>query len=497
MINKILVANRGEIAIRVMRACRELGIASVAIYSEADREALFAKYATEAYFVGPSPAPESYLNIKKIIDITKECGAQAIHPGYGFLSENPSFAYACERENIKFVGPSSKVIELMGNKVAAREQMKKINVPIIPGTEGGLNDIRQIRKAIQGLGFPLLVKPSAGGGGIGMVIVNNEDELSQAVAAARKIATSTFGNGDLFIEKYLVDPRHIEFQILGDAHGNVIHLGERECSIQRRHQKLIEESPSPVLTAQMRAEMGEAAVRIAKSVGYEGPGTMEFLFADGRYYFVEANTRIQVEHPVTEMVTGIDIVKEQIRIAMGLPLSIKQEDVFQNGHAIECRINAEDPLKNFAPCPGKLTGYRSPGGIGIRVDSGVYTRYTIPYFYDPMISKLVAWGRDREEAIIRMRRALYEYIIVGVTTNIPFHKAVMENPRFVAGDLSTKFIDRETTLIDDMKKIMTREQPLEDKLSQIFESRKKAAAIAAVAAITQSQYQWGKSKTDE
>ncbi len=492
MINKVLIANRGEIAIRVMRACRELSLASVAIYSEADKDALFAKYANEAYFAGPSPAPESYLNIPNIIRIAKDCGAQAIHPGYGFLSENPSFAYACERAGIKFIGPSSKVLALMGNKVAAREQMKKINVPVVPGTEGGICDFEQAKAAVSELGYPLLVKPTAGGGGIGMIIANNESELRQAVASARKIALSTFGNGDLYIEKYLVNPRHIEFQILADAYGNVIHLGERECSIQRRHQKLIEESPSPALTHGIRAEMGAVAVKIAQSVNYEGPGTMEFLFADNKYYFVEANTRIQVEHPVTEMVTGIDIVKEQIRIAMGIPMSIEQEEIIQHGHAIECRINAEDPLNNFAPCPGKLSGYRSPGGIGIRVDSGVYNRYTITHYYDPMISKLVAWGRDREEAILRMRRALYEYIIVGVKTNIPFHKAVMENPHFVSGDFSTKFIDRETTLIEDMKEIMAREQALEEKLSQIFEAKKKVAAIAAVAAITQTNPQWRK-----
>jgi pyruvate carboxylase subunit A len=483
MINKILVANRGEIAIRVMRACRELDIASVAVYSDADKDALFAKYATEAYFLGPAPAAESYLNIKKIIAVAEKCGAQAIHPGYGFLSENPSFAYACEREGLKFIGPSSKVIELMGNKVAARNHMKKINVPIIPGTQGGLADFEEARKASSGIGYPLLVKPSAGGGGIGMIIANNEADLQPALIAARKIALSTFGDGDLYIEKYLVNPRHIEFQVLGDSHGNVIHLGERECSIQRRHQKLIEESPSPALTRQLRSEMGEVAVRIVKSVNYEGPGTIEFLFSEGKYYFLEANTRIQVEHPVTEMVTGFDIVKEQIRIAMGLPLSIKQAEVRQNGHAIECRINAEDPLNDFVPCPGKLSGYRSPGGIGIRVDSGVYTRYTITHYYDPMISKLVAWGRDRDEAIMRMRRALYEYIIVGVKTNIPFHKAVMENPRFVSGNLSTQFIDRESTLLEDMKRIMAREEPLEEKLSQIFETKKKVIIAAAAAAM--------------
>ena len=486
MINKILVAKRGEIAIRIMRACRELGIASVAIYSEADRDALFAKYATEAYFIGPAPAAQSYLNIPQIVRIALECGAQAVHPGYGFLAENPNFAYECERAGLKFIGPSSRIIELMGNKLAARNLMKRIDVPVVPGTEGGIADIEQAREAAAELGYPLLVKPVAGGGGIGMSVAQNESELVESVASARKIALSAFGTGDLYIEKYLVNPRHIEIQVLGDSFGNVVHLGERECSIQRRHQKLIEESPSPALTPELRAEMGETAVKIARHVKYEGPGTMEFLFEDGRYYFVEANTRIQVEHPVTEMVTGIDIVKEQLRVAMGLPLSIRQEDVVQTGHAIECRINAEDPLNNFAPCPGKLTGYRSPGGIGIRVDSGVYNRYIITHYYDPMISKLVAWGRDRQEAIARMQRALYEYIIVGVKTNIPFHKAVMENPHFVSGELSTTFIDHETTLIDDMKRIMAREQPLEEKLSQIFESKSKVAAIAAVAAFSQA-----------
>jgi pyruvate carboxylase subunit A len=483
-IDKVLVANRGEIAIRVMRACRELELSSVAVYSEADKDALFAKYANEAYFIGPAQASESYLNIKKLIEVAKQSGAQAVHPGYGFLAENPSFAYACEMEGLKFIGPSSKVIELMGNKIAAKQQMRKINVPVIPGTPDVVVDYEQAREIAREIGYPLLVKPSSGGGGIGMMMANDESELKQAVTSARTIAINTFGDGDLYIEKYLVNPRHIEFQIMGDSFGSVIHLGERECSIQRRHQKLIEESPSPALSPQLRAEMGEVAVRIGKSVNYEGPGTIEFLFCDGTYYFVEANTRIQVEHPITEMVTGIDIVKEQILIAMGMPLSVKQEDVRQNGWAIECRINAEDPFNNFAPSPGKLSGYRSPGGVGIRVDSGVYNRYTIPHYYDPMISKLVAWGRDREEAVLRMRRALYEYIIVGVKTNILFHKAVMENPRFVAGDLSTHFIDHEKTLLEDMKSIAAREKPLEEKLSQIFETNKRVAAIAAVTAVT-------------
>ena len=489
--HKILVANRGEIAIRIMRACREMGIPSVAVYSEADKGALFAKYAGEAYLIGPVQAAESYLNIKKIIQTAKDCGADAIHPGYGFLAENPNFAYACEKEGIKFIGPSSRVLELMGNKIAARKEMKKAGVPVVPGTEECVTDFTQARAIAGEIGYPVICKPAGGGGGIGMSIVANEEELRAAIASSQAIASSTFGLADVYIEKYLTHPRHIEFQILGDSHGNVIHLGERECSIQRRHQKLIEESPSPVLTPQLRAEMGAAAVRAGNWVKYEGAGTLEFLYSDGKYYFLEANTRVQVEHPVTEMVTGIDIVKEQIRIASGLPLSTNQDDVQSRGWAIECRINAEDPLNNFAPSPGKLRGYRSPGGIGVRVDSGVYTHYTIPTAYDPMISKLIVWGRDRDEAINRMRRALYEYIITGVKTNIPFHKAVMENPRFVKGELSTHFIGSETTLLDDMQKIIEREKPLEEKLSGIFDDRRKVAGIAAVAALTQMHRQHG------
>jgi pyruvate carboxylase subunit A len=485
MIKRILVANRSEIAIRVMRACRELGVTSIAVYSEADKEALFAKYADEAYFIGPAPATESYLNIRKIIEVARECGADAVHPGYGFLAENPSFAYACEKAGIKFIGPSSKVLELMGNKIAARKEMKKAGVPVVPGTEECVTDFGQAKGIAGKIGYPVICKPASGGGGIGMMIVASEGQLREALESSQAIATTTFGLPDVYIEKYVSHPRHIEFQILADSHGNTIHLGERECSIQRRHQKLIEESPSPVLTPQLRAEMGATAVRAGQWVNYEGAGTIEFIYSDGKYYFMEANTRVQVEHPVTEMVTGIDIVKEQIRIASGLPLGMKQDEVRSRGWAIECRINAEDPLNKFAPSPGKLSGYRSPGGIGIRVDSGVYIRYTIPPIYDPMISKLIAWGRDREEAIARMRRALYEYIILGVKTNIPFHKAVMENPRFVKGELSTHFIESETTLLEDMKKIIEREKPLEEKLSQIFDEKKKIAAIAAVAAVTQ------------
>ena len=485
MKKKVLVANRGEIAIRIMRACRELGLKSVAVYSEADKDALFAKYADEAYYIGPAPATESYLNVDRIIEVAKESGAFAIHPGYGFLAENPGLAYACETHGIKFVGPSSGVMELMGDKQAARREVKKAGLPLVPGVEVSVSDLEQAKSIIREIGYPVMIKPSGGGGGIGIARANNEEELRKALESARRIASSAFGLPDVYIEKFLTHSRHIEFQILADSHGNVIHLCERECSIQRRYQKLIEECPSPALTPELRRDMGKVAVKLARKVGYEGAGTVEFLFSRGKFYFLEMNTRIQVEHAITEMVTGIDIVKEQLRIALGLPLSINQKDVKLNGWAIECRINAEDPLNNFMPSPGKLRGYRSPGGIGVRVDSGVHTRYVIPHLYDSMISKLVVWGRDREEAIIRMRRALYEYIIVGVKTNIPFHKAVMENPRFLKGDLATHFLDMETTLLEDMKRIMEREKPLEEKLSEVFDERKRTAAIAAATAVLQ------------
>jgi pyruvate carboxylase subunit A len=487
MVNKILIANRGEIAIRVMRACREMGIASVAIYSEADKEALFARYADESICIGPPPATASYLNIQKVIEAAKESGADAIHPGYGFLAENPKFARACEDEGIKFIGPSSRVLELMGDKVTARRKMIKAGVPVVPGTDECVSEFGQARDIAREIEYPVILKPSGGGGGIGMTIVGDEGELADALKTTQAIATTTFGLSDVYIEKYLSNPRHIEFQILGDSKGNTIHLGERECSIQRRHQKLIEEAPSPAVTPAMRAEMGEKAASAAGFVGYEGAGTMEFLFSDGKFYFLEVNARIQVEHPVTEMVTGIDIVKEQIRIASGLPLSIKQKEVGIKGWSIECRVNAEDPLDDFAPSPGKLKNYRSPGGVGIRVDSGVYSHYSIPPFYDPMISKLISWGKDRNEAMERMRRALYEYVIVGVKTNIPFHMAVMENPRYVEGVLDTGFIDRETGLFDDIKRILEQGYSLGEKLPQPFSEKKKIAAIAAVAAVSQMQ----------
>ncbi|MDD3994282.1 MAG: acetyl-CoA carboxylase biotin carboxylase subunit [Dehalococcoidales bacterium] len=463
-----MVANRGEIAIRIMRACRELGIKSVAVYSEADKYALFSKYADEAYLLGTAPASQSYLNIDKIIEIARNCNADAIHPGYGFLSENPDFAEACEIAGITFIGPPSSVLKITGNKVAARKEALKVKVPLIAGSEEPASDINVVKEMVRTVGYPVIIKPANGGGGIGMSIINSEEELEKSIATSMSIAQSSFGTNDIYIEKYLVNPRHIEFQILADKFGNVVHLGERECSIQRNYGKIIEESPSVALNDSMRKKMGNQAVKLARSLKYIGAGTVEFIFSKGKYYFLEVNARIQVEHGVTEMVTGIDLVKEQIRIASDLPLSVKQKDVRMTGWAIECRINAEDPLNNFMPSPGTLKGYRSPGGIGIRVDSGVHNGYTIPDCYHPMISKLIVHGRDRNETIIRMRRALYEYIIVGVKTNIILHKAIMENPRFVSGNLETGFIKRETGLQVNMKRIAERDYPLIERLSEIF-----------------------------
>lgn len=485
MLNKILIANRGEIAVRIMRACHELGIPCAAVYSEADKDALFVRYADEAYCIGPARASESYLNIEKIINTALEKGADAIHPGYGFLAENADFAAATKAAGIKFIGPSSRVMALMGDKVAARNVMAKAGVPVVPGTEDCVTDSEHALKKVSEIGYPVIIKPSGGGGGIGLTVVTDEKGLMEALEATQTIAANTFGVSDVYIEKYLPNPRHIEFQVLADSHGNAIHLGERECSVQRRHQKLIEESPSPVVTSKQRKEMGGLVADAIRSVGYEGAGTVEFLYSEGRFYFLEVNARIQVEHPVTEMVTGVDIVKEQIRIASGLSLSVTQDEVCMNGNAIECRINAEDPLNDFVPTPDRLKGYHSPGGAGIRIDSGVYSGYTVPAYYDSMISKLIAWGKDRDEAITRMRRALYEYVIAGVTTNIPFQRAVMENPRFVKGEISTGFIEEEKTLIEDMKNILAREQVLGDKLPLKSVDKAKVAAMAASAVLTQ------------
>lgn len=482
MLKKILVANRGEIAIRVMRACRELGVASVAVYSEADKDALHAKYADESLYIGESPPHKSYLNIDAIMAAAKEAKADAVHPGYGFLAENARFAARCEEEGIVFIGPTAKAIELMGNKVVARQIMQRAGVRVVPGSADEITELEEAKRVAAKIGYPVMVKAAGGGGGIGMRIVHSETELEKALEMTRSVAKSAFGDGGVFLEKYLTEPRHIEIQVLADTFGNTIYLGERECSIQRRHQKLIEESPSPVIDEHLRKTMGEVAVKAAKAIDYTNAGTIEFIFAGGTFHFLEMNTRIQVEHPVTEMVTGVDIVKEQIRIASGLALDLKQEDVSITGWAIECRINAEDPLNNFSPVTGRLRGYRSPGGVGIRVDSGVHFMYTIPSFYDSMISKLVVHGRDRTEAIDRMKRALYEYVIVGVTTNIPYHLAVMEDPVFRSGKLSTHFVDQQAYLIDETRKIVEQHSALQDKLSNLFKEDKQAAA--ATAAVT-------------
>lgn len=479
MFKKILIANRSEIAIRVMRACRELDVKTVAVYSEVDKNALFAKYADEAFPIGPAPAAQSYLNIDKIIEVAHKTGSEAIHPGYGFLSENEIFADRCEKEGIIFIGPTSHAIESVGSKIAAKKTMKAAGIPVIPGSKNGISDLDEAVKVAEGIGYPVIVKASAGGGGIGMKVVRKTEELLETIESTQRVAKSSFGDATVFIEKYLEMPRHIEFQILADNYGNIIHVGDRECSIQRRHQKLIEESPSPIMTPELRERMGTDAVKAAAAINYTNAGTIEFLYSKGDYFFLEMNTRLQVEHPITEIVTGVDLAKEQLRIASGEELSYKQSDIQQRGWAIECRLNAEDPLNNFTPSPGKLRRYRSSGGPGVRVDSGVHTGFTITPFYDSLISKLTVWGWDRNEAIARMKRALYEYIIVGVTTNIPFHKAVMNNEYFRRGELTTHFIE-DHNIIKEVEKIIEAEKEKGATLaSALGADEKKVAAITA------------------
>jgi acetyl-CoA carboxylase biotin carboxylase subunit len=442
-IKKVLIANRGEIAIRIMRTCRELDIETVAVYSEADRTSLHVRYSHEAYLIGKAPSSESYLNIDKIIDVAKSCGADAIHPGYGFLSENAEFAKRCTNEGIIFIGPTPEVIVQMGDKIQAREAMINAKIPIVPGTKGKITTEEEVLNVIQDIGLPIMIKASAGGGGKGMRLVKHKSEVVSAVRAARSEARSSFGDDSVYIEKYITSPHHIEFQILADQHGNVVHLFERECSVQRRHQKMIEETPSPLMTSELREEMGKCAVDAAKAVDYVGAGTIEFLVDnDLNYYFLEMNTRLQVEHPITERVTGIDLVKQQIRVAEGHPLEFKQEELFQRGHAIECRIYAEDPDNNFMPSSGKVYKISEPLGLGVRTDGYVYEGYEIPIYYDPMISKLIVWGKTRDEAIRRMRRALYEYKITGVKTSIKMLERVMNNENFISGNYDTHFIEK-------------------------------------------------------
>jgi acetyl-CoA carboxylase biotin carboxylase subunit len=433
--------------LRVIRACRELGIQTVAVYSEADRESLHVRFADDDVCIGPAPARESYLRIPRLIAAAEITGADAIHPGYGFLAENAEFAETCAASNITFIGPTPEQIRVMGDKAAARKAMADVGVPIIPGTPGPVEDAEEALGLAREIGFPVIIKAAAGGGGKGMRVAKNAEDFARSFQLARSEALSAFGNGDVYVEKYLARPRHIEFQIMGDKHGNTIHLGERDCSVQRRHQKLIEEAPSPIMTPELRERMGEAAVRGAKSIRYVGAGTIEMLYnEDGSFYFMEMNTRIQVEHPVTEMLTGIDLVKEQIRVAAGEKLSVKELPPLR-GHVIECRVNAEDPARNFQPSPGKIEVFHPPGGPGVRLDTHVYAGYTVPPFYDSLIAKLIVQGRDRQEAIRRMHMALESFIIEGVTTTIPFLGRVMMHKKFQAGDVDTKFLEREGELM--------------------------------------------------
>jgi len=453
MFKKVLVANRGEIAVRIIRACRELGIQTVAVFSEADRNALHVRYADESYLLGPAPARESYLRADKILDIARKSGADAIHPGYGFLAERDDFAAKCAELGIVFIGPKPSSIAAMGDKAVARATVIKAGVPVVPGTEdvGNMTDDDLLAIAPK-IGFPLLVKATAGGGGKGMREVKSLDEMPTLLTSARREAESAFGDGNVYLEKLVKGARHIEFQVMADSFGNVIHLGERECSIQRRHQKLLEESPSVFMDEDLRKKMGDVAVKAAHAVDYVNAGTIEFLVdKDKNFYFLEMNTRLQVEHPVTEMVTGIDIVAEQIRIARGRQLSYTQEQVEFKGHAIECRVNAEDPFNNFIPSTGRITHSLLPTGPGVRVDTGVYPGFEITPFYDPMIAKLIVWGETRAQAILRMRRALEEYRIVGVRTNIPFHQILMDSHRFMGGQFDTRFVEERFSMDDAME----------------------------------------------
>ncbi len=461
MFRKILIANRGEIAVRIIRACREMGIIPVAVYSEADRKALHVRLAEEARFIGEAQPSESYLHVEKIISAAKECGAEAIHPGYGFLAENPKLVRRCEEDGIVFIGPPSGPMELMGEKTSARRKMAAAGVPIIPGTLESIADEEALGVKAKEIGFPILLKASAGGGGKGLRFVANEEELLPAFKLARSEALSSFADPSVYIEKYIEEPHHIEIQILADNHGDVVYLGERECSIQRRYQKVLEETPSPFLDEETRQAMGEVAVKAAASIGYRNAGTVEFVVdRDRKFYFLEVNARLQVEHPITEMVTGIDLVKCQLEIAAGLPLPFRQDDIKLQGHSLECRIMAEDPFNDFMPSPGKIVYLHTPAGLGVRDDSGIYEGFEVPLEYDPLLSKLIAWGKTREEAIRRMLRALSEYQIYGIKTTIPFFQRILHHPRFLAGSYNTHFIA-------DLEKDPEHEDPAEELVALI------------------------------
>ncbi|MEF2244856.1 MULTISPECIES: acetyl-CoA carboxylase biotin carboxylase subunit [unclassified Paenibacillus] len=439
---KILIANRGEIAVRIIRACRELGISTVAVYSEADKDSLHVKLADEAYCIGPTPSKDSYLNLTNIMSVATLTECDAIHPGYGFLAENADFAEICESCNITFIGPSPEAISKMGDKSVAKSTMKEADVPIIPGSDGLIEDIDEAIKVAREIGYPVIIKATAGGGGKGIRIAENEESLVSQITTAQQEAQKAFGNAGVYLEKYLTGMKHVEIQIVADKHGNAVHLFERDCSVQRRRQKLIEEAPCPIMTPELRERMGQAAVRAALAVEYSGAGTLEFLLGpDNQFYFMEMNTRIQVEHPVTEMITNVDLIKEMISIAEGEPLSFSQEDLKINGWSIECRVNAEDSERNFMPSAGHIPFYLPPGGAGVRVDSAVYPGYTISPHYDSMIAKLIVWGANREEAIARMKRALEEFAIEGIKTTIPFHLKVLNHSKFIKGDFDIKFLE--------------------------------------------------------
>ncbi|MEQ1810317.1 MAG: acetyl-CoA carboxylase biotin carboxylase subunit [Terricaulis sp.] len=441
MFEKVLIANRGEIALRIHRACQEMGIKTVAVHSTADSEAMHVRLADESVCIGPPPAAKSYLHIPSIIAAAEITGAQAIHPGYGFLSENAKFAEIVTQHGMTFIGPTAEHIRLMGDKIAAKQAAIDTGMPVVPGSAGGLTDEANAKKVAKDIGYPIIIKASAGGGGRGMKVAQTEDDLAEAYNTARSEAKAAFGNDEVYMEKYLTRPRHIEIQIVADGHGNVIHLGERDCSLQRRHQKVLEEAPSPALNAEDRARIGQITADAIKKLGYLGVGTVEYLFEDGEFYFIEMNTRLQVEHPVTEMITGLDLVREQIRIADGAKLSVSQENVVFNGHAIECRVNAENP-STFRPSPGTITGYHPPGGLGVRLDSAIYAGYAIPPNYDSLIGKLIVHGRDRAECLMRLRRALNEMVITGVETTLPLFRDLMNEPDVINGDYSIHWLEK-------------------------------------------------------
>jgi pyruvate carboxylase subunit A len=475
MLNKVLIANRGEIAVRIMRACKELGIGTVAVFSDADAKALFVRYADEKYNIGPGPASHSYLQKQKIIDVALKTKAEGIHPGYGFMAENAEFAEMCHKNDIEFIGPPVSAMKLMCSKIDSKKSMIKAGVHVVPGVTEAIADHERAKNIAHEIGYPVMLKASAGGGGIGIQMVENEKQMEKALSTVRQLAKNSFGDDSVFIEKFIEDPRHIEYQIIGDKKKHIIHCYERECSVQRRHQKLIEETPSCALTPGLREEIGEQAVLAAKTAGYYNAGTCEFMFKDGKYYFLEMNTRLQVEHPITEAITGVDLAREQLRVASGFELENEQNDIHPRGHAIECRINAEDPLNNFMPAPSKIIRYAEPSGPGIRIDSGVYQGFTIPSFYDSMIAKLIVWAEDRQRCIERTKRALWEYQIGGVRHNIPFHQVVMNNKQFIDGKYDTSFIPRYKILdqvVEHVKQMKTQST-----------GPKTAAAMAAVQAV--------------